>query len=522
MLLTKTVIIEWYPQNKKYYEGKGYTFTSYGDKFEIPVSDITHGSHVEVTILCDYCKINTKDIRYSKYYINHNHNPNDSCNECLKEHRSSSFDYNNRKPRKYWENRNNRLKELCLYLDKYNSFEHAYSNQQGFNLINQFKKYNEDINSAISELGYEKSCFYLPKNYYTDINNLANLIEPIIKKYNRFPTYTEIANELGFSSNIINTKESLSEIKKILNYKDHGDLVDDRGFLNRSSYEYITAQFLIHNNKTYRREQRPFSETKEGTNYRSDFTFYTLNNKEIHLEIWGLVDTYDYDKKMEEKIALYRKYNIYLISLYPSDFLGKYEDIQNILQFKLSALLREEFKIVEQNVLIPGTKMSDEEILNKIMEYSDDGITFPSYDKLKTERQNTLYLNVLKRYSSMSEFAEKYGKIPHDTPMNYWNKEKIFSVLENKLIRDGFLGSNSNLNDFQGGFTSILLNRYKKSILYAKIDFYKYYIGNGNLLPNEEIKYLQNILIKGMYGNKTILTDENKLDIENAINFSIG
>jgi len=106
--------------------------------------------------------------------------------------------------------------------------------------------------------------------------------------------------------------------------------------------------------------------------------------------------------------------------------------------------------------------------------------------------------------------------------MNYWNKERIFSVFENKLIKDGFLGSNSNLNDFQGGFTSILLNRYKKSILYVKIDFYKYYIGNGNLLPNEEIKYLQNILIKGMYGNKTILTDENKLDIENAINFSIG
>jgi len=516
MLLTETVIVKWSNQNKKYYINLGYTFTNYNDEFEVKVADISKGSHINVVILCDYCKIETKTLYYAKYNSNHKHNPNDSCNHCLSKHRSFSFDYNNRKPRRYWENRDNRLKELKLYLDEYVSFEHAYSNGKGHNLITQFKKYNDDINSAIKELGYSDNCLYLTKDYYTDINNLADLIKPIIKKYERFPTYTEISNELGFKSKILGLRENLAKIKQILNYHDENDLVDDRGFLNRSSYEYITAQFLIYNNKPYRREQRPFSETNEGTNYRSDFTLYSVDNKEIHLEIWGLVDTYDYDKKMKDKMDLYHKYNISLISLYPSDFLGKYEDIQNILQLKLSALLNEEFKIVEQKVLIPGTKMSDEEILNKIMEYSDDGITFPSYDKLKFERQNTLYLNVLKRYSSMSEFAEKYGKIPHDTPMNYWNKERIFSVFEDKLNRDGFLGSYKDMNNFRGSFSSIVINRYKSG-LYAKIEFYKWYINKGKRLPIKEIEYIRNILIKGRYGVKTILSKENINDIQNIL-----
>ena len=351
------------------------------------------------------------------------------------------------------------------------------------------------------------------------MNNLANLIEPIIDKYGRFPTYTEISNEIGFKSTI-DSKEKLAQTKLILNYNDENNLTDDRGFLNRSSYEYITAQFLIHNNVMYKREQRPFLEIKKGFNYRSDFTFYTIYEEEIHLEIWGMENMYNYDIKMEDKIKLYSNNNVKLISLYPSDFNGKYNDIQNLLQLKLSSILNIELKKVKQEVLIPGHLMSDEELLNKIMEYSDDNIAFPSYDKLKKERQSTLSRNVLKRYSSMSELAIKYRKIPCDTPMDYWTKDRIISVLENKIIRDGFLGSNKDLDNFRGGFSSIIISRYKGSAIYAKIDFYKYYINNGNILPIVELEYLKNILSKGKY-YRTVLTDENKQDIKFIIDSSI-
>ena len=116
----------------------------------------------------------------------------------------------------------------------------------------------------------------------------------------------------------------------------------------------------------------------------------------------------------------------------------------------------------------------------------------------------------------MSEFAEKYGKIPHDTPMNYWNKERIFSVFEDKLNRDGFLGSYKDMNNFRGSFSSIVINRYKSG-LYAKIEFYKWYINKGKRLPIKEIEYIRNILIKGRYGVKTILSKENINDIQNIL-----
>lgn len=55
MLLTKTVIIKWANKTRNWYEDKGYIFTKYGDEFEVNVEDLTKGSHVPVTIQCDYC-----------------------------------------------------------------------------------------------------------------------------------------------------------------------------------------------------------------------------------------------------------------------------------------------------------------------------------------------------------------------------------------------------------------------------------------------------------------------------------
>ena len=55
MLLSKTVKMKWSPNNKKWYESKGYIFTKWKDEFEVRVEDLSKGSHFDVDIKCDSC-----------------------------------------------------------------------------------------------------------------------------------------------------------------------------------------------------------------------------------------------------------------------------------------------------------------------------------------------------------------------------------------------------------------------------------------------------------------------------------
>jgi len=57
-LINETVIINWNRNVKKHYISKGYSFTNYGDYFEVKVEDLTDGCHIKVNVKCDYedCK----------------------------------------------------------------------------------------------------------------------------------------------------------------------------------------------------------------------------------------------------------------------------------------------------------------------------------------------------------------------------------------------------------------------------------------------------------------------------------
>jgi len=98
LLLKKTVIVKWNPANRKYYESKGYIFTKWKDEFEVRVEDLSKGSHSEVEILCDYCKINVILREYREYLkLNKNSIINkDCCEECriLKMQESNLLIYN--------------------------------------------------------------------------------------------------------------------------------------------------------------------------------------------------------------------------------------------------------------------------------------------------------------------------------------------------------------------------------------------------------------------------------------------
>jgi len=103
MILTKTVIMKWYPNNKSRYVNKGYLYTKMGNEFEVKIEDLANCSHASVLTGCDSCGISTKTSwhNYKKYV---KQNGEYFCNKCAK---------------KLYSNENSRLTKLS----KSKSFE---------------------------------------------------------------------------------------------------------------------------------------------------------------------------------------------------------------------------------------------------------------------------------------------------------------------------------------------------------------------------------------------------------------
>lgn len=56
MIISECAEAEWKSRNRKQYEKLGYTFTNYGEKFYIKISDLPKCSHYKVKYSCDNCK----------------------------------------------------------------------------------------------------------------------------------------------------------------------------------------------------------------------------------------------------------------------------------------------------------------------------------------------------------------------------------------------------------------------------------------------------------------------------------
>lgn len=62
------VKVKWHPRNKKWYEGKGYKFTNWGDEFFVRTDDLSNGSQSYVKVQCDYC-MEIHDTLWRDYYV---------------------------------------------------------------------------------------------------------------------------------------------------------------------------------------------------------------------------------------------------------------------------------------------------------------------------------------------------------------------------------------------------------------------------------------------------------------------
>lgn len=72
-LITETIKVKWWSNNRKHYEKMGYTFTNYKDEFVVKVDDLSKSSTEKVVVKCDMCgKLET--MKYGNYIIREKEN----------------------------------------------------------------------------------------------------------------------------------------------------------------------------------------------------------------------------------------------------------------------------------------------------------------------------------------------------------------------------------------------------------------------------------------------------------------
>lgn len=340
---------------------------------------------------------------------------------------------------------------------------------------------------------------YRVNGYYNDFEVFKMEIQKLINKLNRFPTQREILNELKIGQQYIKKHGGMYEIKRKMNYNDSHDLVDKSGFFNKSVYELIVANFLIENNISYLREQT----ISNDHNFRSDFTFVTDKEELIHVELWGYLKTnktkiaVEYNKVRKEKETLYKQLGINYISIEPSIFYKmNYNKIQKSLTEIFSHIFSQhKFKLVNQDLFIPGNEYSDDEILNTLMSLSDNNDYLPEACLFR-EKYRTLYNQILKRYGNYSNFADKYNKKLKYKSNKYWTEDKIFKTFDYMIENYNKILSR---RDSKNHLDDIIVSDYAK-VSYSfrvkdlKLKYYSIKISNKDfVIPQNDLKWIKQV-----------------------------
>mgnify|MGYP001126211592 CR=1 FL=1 len=515
MLLTRQVKVRWNPNNIKHYKNLGYTFTRNSDAFTVPVEHLPpHHRNPALKFQCDYC--GKEFPRTNKDYTTIkkcNVLNKDSCRECknLKqiESKETKQELGILTPESegYWTFQENRLKELKEYIDKKETLSRFYSDEEGRKIWLAFRRYNHPLQEALEELGYQvadlgftERKYTIPLLYhgfYNDFSNLESALKQFVTDFKVFPTVEQMVNTLNISHRTIQNHGGMANIREKVKYFNANELVDDSGWLNKSSYEWIVARFLIHNTDIiYDREQHPFPPS-EGV-FRSDFTLYPLDQPDIHVEVWGgdgggsSQREREYRKTKKRKIALYKKYNLPLISIEKSVFNRGMDGIQEILFEKFSPYISLKYRKLNTSVLTPPSKFTNEQLLNEIMKYSEESNILPTVPILKQHKKYHLYQMVISRFPSYYDFGLQFGKSLSRIPKHYWTDEKIYECFTHLLEKGKDLSQQSLQKNFSGLLSAIST---LGGVIQVKLNYYEKFISQIiNLLSIQEKIFLVNVI----------------------------
>ena len=420
-----------------------------------------------------------------------------------------------------WSDKNYALSKLANFLKENKTLQGVSRNGSWNNIKTMCNKYNYNIQELCEELGYD----YLklkgmnkPLCYYRDYNVLKSTIISFIDKYERFPTIKELKYNYDVPPSTIQYFGGMEKLKEDIGYIGD-DLIDDLGFYNRSHYEYIVAQFLIHNNIQYKREQHPFP--KPYDNFRSDFTFEMVNGEIYHLEVWGYQKSYvdgsrskEYYKRKKEKFALYKKYNINLISIENDIFSNTFNTIQTKLSELLRDILNADLKVIDHKYLMHPNKMSDDELFSAIMEISKDNVTLPKESDF-TEDNKYLFLEALKRFGNYNKFAKHFSVVTN-RKRGYWNENTVINRLFDIRDKYGYLPTsieirNKKLSKNDSLFIGIVdgIKSVFDNTIQCYLLFYEKCIDKNIKLGEKDIEYITN-LYNLKYFRKDMVTESDR------------
>ena len=246
------------PNNMEYYEKLGYDIPKIivnnkervkrGTKIKVHVLDLMNGSHTLVKVQCDECgKIYERPYKdYSKKYCVQKIGKLfcvDCVNPCMVKYNIAS--------EQVWNDKNYVLKRLDDFIKKNGTLKGwTVNNKEGTAIAHGLRNHNYNLEELCNELGYnyyELREIYYPEGFLYDYDNFKSVIQNFIDENGYFPSQKQMRYDLHIPESIPQRFGGSEKIIKDMNI-DKNYLIDDRGFYNRSYYEYILAQFLIHIN----------------------------------------------------------------------------------------------------------------------------------------------------------------------------------------------------------------------------------------------------------------------------------
>jgi len=502
MIIEKEKTVKLRKNTREYYAKIGYEEAMYQYEITVKTEDLMPGSHEKVKVQCDYCTIQ-KQMEYRNYYfyINNHITGKYACQKHTREkeleatkikHERGILEKNDRF---YYYIRENRLELLREFIEKNNSIDGIWDET----VYSYFYNYNDDIIQAVKDLGYDPDSLRnnSSKNKWEKIEDVKKALEDFISIYGYFPTRKEIMYEVGISESALKKYGGALGLRKLIKYKGNDELIDNRGDYNRSTFELITANFLIAQEIGYKREQSPFS--KKEKKFRSDFTLYPKNEMPIHIEVWGYPeDDYKsehatfYNERRKEKEDLYKKYNVKLISVNAEIFRKSYKEIEEEFHQIFNPVLNLKYDKIDFRLLVPPTKLSDEELLAKVMKYSISDETLPKSEDISKE-ENGVYKELLKRYKNMRNVAEKFNLNLPGSSQNFWSKEMVEKKMIEMMKKHNKMISKEELKEEKyKEFVGIWVQAGKYGgTMYHRMKAYQYCLKNNIDLPESELKYIR-------------------------------
>lgn len=524
LILPQTVTVKWNNNTKDHFINRGYIFTKMRKPFEVNVLDLPQGSHIYVKLQCDSCgKIVER--MYREYYRSYcvSKIKKYFCQECCPTE-MVKYGINTKL---YWGYKENIIKELKRYIQEYGNLQDMHKNKLGQRINSACGLYSYNKSDLCDEMGYDYNSLMgriNPVGYYMDYENYQRDIRNLSIKLGRFPKRQEIFRELHIGADVVNYHGGTATIYKIIPDEFNNSLKDDNGFFNRSTYEYMVAQYLIHNDIKYLREQHPFPYPHQ--RLKSDFTLEDNKGIRYEIEVWGFYDESDkhkraaaYRKRKEQKINLYQQHKINLISIDCKMLNTSYENIQKYLYDIFSTYLNLDFKDVDTDLLVSPRGMSEDEIYQRTMKYSNDQRFTPPLELLE-KKDSSLVVEITKRYGGLNGFAKIYGLLTY-SKKGLWNKDLVFKIMEYMYSNYGKLFKINELNIVAKNKTDIMLRGFANgvknvypSIVDAYLDFYLSIVNKSICLKEDDIKYLNEIIIARGYNLKNCTPERIKFAYE--------